>query len=111
MADTQSMGYRLLAICYSLKALESRAGVDFPSLAIWMPRTEPIAVAICKAPVLVVVRKHLCRPPPELIGQRDVKLKVQAETFASARVCLPLGVLEPFARANKVLRLRLHPTA
>jgi hypothetical protein len=37
---------------------------------------------------------RFCKPPPELLGQRD-EIKRRAETFASARV-VP-GVLEPFA--------------
>ena len=36
---------------------------------------------------------RLCRPPPELLGQRDVKLNGRAEASASARV-VP-GALEP----------------
>ena len=37
---------------------------------------------------------RFCKPPPELLGQRDVKLKVRAEAFASARV-VSSWLLEP----------------
>ncbi len=31
------------------------------------------------ASLLVAVRQHLCRPPPELLGQRDVEFRIDKD--------------------------------
>jgi len=36
---------------------------------------------------------RLCRPPPELLGQRDAKSEVRAAAFASARAAFLLASL------------------
>ena len=64
----RASGYRALYSC-----LEGRC-VSINTYARWNP----------------VLESHqplrLCRPPLELLGQRDVKFEVRTEAFASARI-------------------------